>query len=239
MTGGISFRRKKTLVGRMFERMHAAFGPLHWWPAETFDELVIGVVLTQNTNWGNVERALARLKEAEALSLAAVLKMRRERLARLIRPAGYFNVKAERLQAVARFFVEERGADPRALRRLEQAQLRQELLGVHGLGPESVDSILLYGLDQSVFVIDAYTLRIGARHGLFPAGTKYAAAQELFERCLASDAAMFNEYHAALVRVGHRYCKPRPACADCPLNRRSLFLDPAAAPESACVNRSV
>jgi len=151
-------------------------------------------------------------------------------LAELIRPAGYFNVKARRLQSVCRFFVERCGGNLDTLRSIETGALREELLAVHGVGRETADSILLYALDRPVFVIDAYTLRIGARRGWFPEGTTYEAARSFFERSLGASSAqgggasspqalvaLYNEYHALLVRAGNRHCKPRPRCEACPL----------------------
>ncbi|MBN1515066.1 hypothetical protein JXA32_00700 [Candidatus Sumerlaeota bacterium] len=223
-------RGKRTLIRRIYEQLLKAYGPQHWWPAEGEDELIIGIVLTQNAAWSNVERALSRLKEAGACDLRSALSLPDARLAELIRPAGYFNLKTRRLKAVARYFIERWDCDYASMRRADPMELREELLGVYGLGRESVDCVLLYLLGFPVFVIDAYTLRIGARHGLFAEGASYEEARRIFESALPCDAAQFNEYHALLVQVGKHQCKPKPRCEGCPLNQRRNFPDPAALP---------
>ncbi|MCX7046603.1 MAG: endonuclease III domain-containing protein, partial [Candidatus Sumerlaeota bacterium] len=209
----------KPAVGRRaFERMFAFFGPRHWWPGETREEIIIGAVLTQNTNWKNVEKAIENLKRADALDFHRMAALKPAALAELIRPAGYYNIKAGRLQSVCHYFIQRCGGDLDRLEEVDDATLRSELLATHGVGRETADSILLYALERPVFVIDAYTLRIGARHGWFPEGTKYEEARSFFERSVRRDVALYNEYHALLVAVGNRYCKPKPACAGCPLN---------------------
>ncbi len=200
--------------------MFEAFGPLHWWPAESREEIIVGAVLTQNTSWRNVEKAIANLRDADALDFRAIDQKPHDELAEMIRPSGYFNLKARRLQAVCRYFLDRCDGDLDRLATIETATLRDELLDVYGVGPETADSILLYALERKVFVIDAYTLRIGQRHGWFPDDTKYEEAQSFFERSLDGDVALYNEYHALLVRVGATTCKPTPRCEGCPLNAR-------------------
>ncbi len=208
---------KPALCRRMFDRMLTVLGPQNWWPADTDEEVIIGAVLTQNTAWTNVEKALSNLRASNALTLQAVSRLPPEELARRIQPAGYYNLKARRLQCVARYFLDRCGGDLNALGAVDTAVVREELLAVYGVGPETADSILLYVLRRPVFVIDAYTLRIGARHGLFAPETPYEQARAFFERSLPADRALYNEYHALLVRVGNRHCRPRPRCAGCPL----------------------
>lgn len=207
----------------VFERLHAAWGPQGWWPGGPNGNVVVGAILTQNTSWKNVERALANLDAAGLRDLGAIAATRRSRLARLLRPVGYFNIKAARLQSVARWFVEEWGCDWERLRLEPTERLREALLAVHGVGPETADSILLYGLDHPVFVVDAYTKRILARHGLVDERATYDELQALFHRHLPRDATLYNEYHALLVRLGNRLCRRVPRCAECPLGEARWF----------------
>ena len=238
----IPLTRKRRTVRRIYEILFQKFGQQDWWPAEAKDanqateEMIVGVVLTQNTNWANVERALHNLRREKVLSLKTLSQMPLKRLAELIRPAGYFNVKAQRLREVARYFVERWAGKYRPARATKIGLLRDQLLAVYGIGPESVDSILLYGFGQPSFVIDAYTLRIGSRHGFYPDKTKYDDARKLFMECLEPDVQMYNEYHALFVRIGKNFCKPKPLCKQCPLNKKSLFLDPKAAPEGSIIS---
>jgi len=200
----------------------AAFGPQRWWPAETPFEVMVGAILTQNTNWRNVERAIANLRAARALTPAAMLRLAPEALAELIRPAGYFRVKAARLgHLLAHLRGRHRGSVARMLRAPLPA-LREELLGINGIGPETADSILLYAAGLPSFVVDAYTKRVFSRHGLVRADASYTEVQALFTSALPADAPLFNEYHALIVRVGKDCCRPRePRCDACPLGPRS------------------
>lgn len=231
---------KRVLVGQLARRLDGALGPQGWWPAETPFEVMVGAVLTQNTNWANVERAIGHLKAAGALSPAVLSSIRKDRLARLIKPAGYFRVKAGRLQALCRWFVERfDGKTSRAARSPTEA-LRRELLSVHGVGPETADSILLYALGRPVFVIDAYTRRILSRHGLIggeePYEEPYDELRRLFEESLDSVSTLskeprrssskacdedrvrlYNELHAQIVAVAKRWCAREPRCGGCPL----------------------
>jgi len=203
-----------------FDRMLAAFGPQRWWPAETAEEVIIGAVLTQNTAWKNVEKALRNLRAAGALALREIAGMDTGALAELLRPAGYYNLKARRLQALARYFVGKCAGRLDRLSEVNTLTLREELMSIYGVGHETADSVLLYALSRAIFVIDAYTLRIGARHGWFPQGTKYEEARRFFERSVKPDVSVYNEFHALVVRVGAVYCRPRPICHGCPLNDR-------------------
>ncbi|MFH0962743.1 MAG: endonuclease III domain-containing protein [Planctomycetota bacterium] len=211
----------------MYDLLLARFGPQHWWPGDTPFEVAVGAILTQNTNWTNVERAIANLKRARALSVRALLALSHADLAALLRPAGYFNVKAMRLRAFLLFLeTEYRGsmkrfaADPRPDR-------RARLLAVKGIGPETADSILLYALDEPTFVVDAYTRRILSRHRLIEPDASYDAIRNLFEDALERDARLYNEYHALLVACGKRFCRSKMLCSACPLRplRRSARLD--------------
>lgn len=202
----------------VYRVLFEAFGPQGWWPAASPFEVVVGAILTQGTNWRNVERAIGNLRRERALSPRRLAALPRERLARLIRPAGYHHVKADRLRSFLRHLARHHGGSVRRLLSAPAAPLREELLGVHGIGPETADSILLYAAARPVFVVDAYTRRILSRHGLAAADLGYAPLQAIFSRALPPDAALFNEFHALLVRLGKEYCRPRhPRCPDCPL----------------------
>ncbi|MDD4880463.1 MAG: endonuclease III domain-containing protein [Gallionellaceae bacterium] len=203
-----------------YDLLLARHGPQHWWPGETPFEVMVGAVLTQNTAWSNVEKAIANLNRADALDCRAILSLADAELAELIRPAGYFNVKARRLKALCRFLAE-RGvaAAPEALAgQGTLAELRRDLLAVHGIGEETADSILLYALGLASFVVDAYTRRAFGRLGLLQGGEGYGDIQRLFEGHVPRDVALYNEYHALIVRLGKEHCRPKPRCADCPLN---------------------
>lgn len=202
----------------MYDAMYARFGPRHWWPGETPLEVIVGAVLTQNTNWTNVERAIANLKAAGALDWHKLDAMEHAELAELIRPAGYFNVKAKRLKNLVRWIVDTYDGDLDAMFARSTGSLREDLLAVNGIGRETADSILLYAGHHVTFVVDAYTARILRRHGLIDEQADYEEIKDLFESHLPDDAALFNEYHALLVEVGKQCCRPRnPRCADCPL----------------------
>lgn len=196
----------------------AAFGPQGWWPGETPFEVMVGAILTQNTNWRNVERAIANLKAARVLTPAAMGRLRAEELAELIRPAGYFRVKAARLGHLLGHLRERHGGSVARLLRTPLEPLRDELLGITGIGPETADSILLYAAGHPAFVVDAYTRRVLSRHGLVAEGAGYAEVRGIFTRALPTDVLLFNEYHALIVRLGKEFCRPRlPRCASCPL----------------------
>jgi endonuclease-3 related protein len=194
------------------------YGPQHWWPADTPLEMIIGAILTQSAAWTNVEKAIANLKANGSLSVEWLRSLPRDELARLIRPSGYYNVKARKIRAFVDWLADEYGGDLDALFALDSAELRNELLSVHGVGEETADSIILYGAHQPIFVIDAYTRRIITRLGLAPQPETYAAFQALFMGNLPHDEALFNEYHALLVQHGKTVCRKNPLCADCCLS---------------------
>ncbi len=207
----------------VYDRLFDAFGPQHWWPGESPFEVIVGAVLVQNTNWQNVERAIANLRDADLLAPRALFEVPVEELEELIRPAGYFRIKAKRLHSVLEFLVERYDVDRydgslEAMFATPRDTLREQLLGVHGIGPETADSILLYAGDLPVFVVDTYTYRVMTRHGWIGFDADYHAIQEFFQDGLPEDVALYNEYHALLVRVGKHYCrKTRPKCDECPL----------------------
>lgn len=201
----------------IYKKLYKAFGPQHWWPGDTPFEVAVGAILTQNTNWGNVEKAINNLKSAKALNAKKIHEMPVNELAGLIRPAGYFNVKAKRLKAFIDFLVSEYSGSMERMKKGDLHTLREKLLSVHGIGPETADSILLYALDKPIFVIDAYTKRVLSRHGIMAHDESYNSFQELFHSAVKNNSKVYNEYHALFVRVGKTYCKPKPACSECPL----------------------
>ena len=205
----------------MYTRLFAAYGPQGWWPGETPFEIAVGAVLTQNTAWANVEKAIANLKRAGALSFRGMSRLSERRLARLIRPSGYYNQKAKKLRALL-VWLEARGGASGSVKRAlagPLAEVRESLLEVHGVGPETADSILLYAGSRPVFVIDAYTRRILAHHGVPIALTAdYEELRALFESSLPRRAPLYNKFHALFVRVGKERCAARgPRCPGCPL----------------------
>ena len=206
------------ILQEMFERLFKAFGPQNWWPGESPFEVCVGAILTQNTNWQNVERAIKNLKERGLLTPKALGEIPLEELAYLIRPAGYFRVKAKRLKSFVDFLLEQYQGDLKALFGEGLESARQKLLSVHGIGPETADSILLYAGGLPTFVIDAYTKRILLRHGLATEESGYEDLRELFMKNLPQDPSLFNEYHALLVALGKNFCRPKkPRCENCPL----------------------
>ncbi len=211
-------------IERIYQRLYEFFGAQRWWPGETVEEIIIGAVLTQNTNWENVERAIDNLKEAHALSLKKIATLSAEKLSALIRPSGYFNVKEKRLRAVAEYFVRRCNGDPSRLKGIPTCRLRKELLGVYGVGRETADSILLYALGRRIFVVDAYTMRMGRRHGLLSEKDDYEDARRVFESSLKKSVRLYNEYHALIVRLGKEYCKPHSHCDGCPLNAPEFYI---------------
>jgi len=181
-------------------------------------EVAVGAILTQNTAWANVVRAIANLERAGLMDARRLAAVRSARLAALVRPSGYYNVKARRLKAFITMLARDYGGDMKALAAEPLPALREKLLGVYGVGPETADSILLYALGLPTFVVDAYTRRVLSRHGLAAPEAPYDELQALFTNNLPADAALFNQYHALLVQVGKERCRPRaPKCPGCPL----------------------
>jgi endonuclease-3 related protein len=203
---------------RVYRRLYRHYGNLHWWPGESPLEISVGAILTQNTAWTNVEKAIERLKETRSLSVKALCRMSHKRLALLIKAAGYFNVKARRLKNFISFLQGRYGGSLKRMFNQEPNRLRAELLSINGTGPETADSILLYGGEKLIFVIDAYTKRILSRHGLMPYEKSYYEFQRLFMQHLPADVTLYNQYHAMLVNIGKDFCRKRPLCNLCPLN---------------------
>jgi len=208
-------------TGNRLMEMHnlllAHFGHQHWWPAETELEVMVGAILTQNTNWKNVEKAIKNLKKLNLLSVDKLHSIAIIDLAEQIRPAGYFNIKAGRLKNLIDFIVDRYDGNLSELLKDRTEVLREGLLSVKGIGPETADSILLYAARRHVFVIDAYTYRILTRHSIIEEEASYYELQQLFMDHLAEDHALFNEFHALIVQAGKEYCRKNPLCSRCPL----------------------
>ncbi|MCD6533082.1 MAG: endonuclease III domain-containing protein [Deltaproteobacteria bacterium] len=200
----------------VYKSLLAAFGPQNWWPAKGPEEMIIGALLTQNTTWENVEKALINLRLDHRLSFSAISTTPLSALQKLIKPSGYFRQKSERLKALADAIIEAGGLNQ--LKEKTTPDLRTWFLALKGVGPETADSILLYAFKRPSFVIDAYTLRIGKRHQWLPATANYDKAQSYFTNQLQADPAIFNEFHALLVQIGKNFCRPQnPVCKNCPL----------------------
>jgi len=202
----------------IYNLLYEAFGPQHWWPGETQIEIAVGAILTQNTSWSNVKKAIINLQNADCLSAEKLYELPNERLAELIKPAGYYNIKTKRLKNFINWYMEQYSGDFTLLEDVSTNRLREELLSINGVGRETADSILLYALERPVFVIDAYTNRIMQRHHISAPDADYEQLKYLFESNLLEDVPLYNEFHALIVRAGYLYCKPKPKCEQCPLN---------------------
>jgi endonuclease-3 related protein len=207
----------------IYRRLLARYGPQHWWPAEEPFEVIVGAILTQSAAWGNVEKAIANLRASNALSPKALRQLSTPRLAKLVRPCGYYNAKALKLKSFAYWLGNHHDYDLDRLFASDVGELRQQLLSINGIGQETADSIILYAADKPIFVVDAYTRRIISRIGLAPAKNSYADYQALFMENLPPDAKLFNEYHALLVYLGKKVCRPQPLCPQCCLSELCQF----------------
>ena len=214
---GIKATKTAEALTDIYNRLFDRYGPQHWWPGETPFEVVIGAILTQSTAWANVEKAIANLKTEGALDTEALYSISIDDLAMLIRPSGYYNAKAAKLKAFIERLHDNFGGSLNRFFELDTSALRKELLSIHGIGPETADSILLYAAYRPIFVIDAYTKRIISRLGLAPSNDSYESLQRLFMGNLPHDEGMFNEYHALFVRHGKEACRKDPICKNCSL----------------------
>ena len=213
-------------IRRYYRALTRAYGPQRWWPARTRFEVVVGAFLTQNTAWTNVELALSNLRRARVLTLEGIRRIPLHELEQLVRPAGYFRQKARRLKAFVEFLDAAYGGSLGRMFRQPTVPLREQLLQLTGVGPETADAILLYAGKHPVFVVDAYTRRIADRHGISPLAAKYEELRRLFEDSLSAgktdnrrlrSAAIFNQAHALIVQVGKDHCRKQARCHECPL----------------------
>lgn len=202
---------------QIYDLLLARYGRQGWWPGSGCFETIVGAILTQNTNWANVDKALNKLKAAGALDADKLHHMDQDTLAELIRPAGYYNIKAGRLKNFLTWLYDNYDGNLEAISGMSVYSLREELLSVKGIGKETADSILLYGFNKPVFVVDTYTARVMIRHGLIDHEADYEQLRDLFESSLPADTKLYNEFHALIVQTGKNHCKPKPKCAGCPL----------------------
>ncbi len=219
--------RTRQTIEEIYRRTYEHFGPQGWWPGDGALEICLGAILTQNTNWNNVRRALENLKAAGALDLHVLVEMPVEQLADQIRPAGYYNVKARRLKQFLQAVRDQAGSDLSEFLAGPIDALRARLLAIRGIGPETADSMILYAAGLPIFVVDAYTARILGRHLLIGPEDDYASIQELMQANLPAEAELYNEYHALLVATGKHFCRPRPRCSGCPLASLDRRVEPA------------
>ena len=218
------FREREALMGpkgnilvEMYERLLRTVGPRHWWPGESSFEVIVGAILTQNTSWANVEKAIGNLKKAGILSPLGMRNIARDELAEVIRPSGFYRLKANRLKRFVDLLYEEFNGDITRMRSQDLDSVREKLLKVNGIGPETADSIILYALGKPVFVVDAYTRRILSRHKLISEKWSYEEVQGMMMGELGGDVEMYNEFHALLVFLGKHWCRRVPRCGGCPL----------------------
>lgn len=210
----------------IYEKLYRHFGPRHWWPSTDGPfEVIIGAILTQNTAWSNVEKAISNLKKEKALIPRKLKAVPQKKLAKLIRSSGFFNEKAKKLKHFLDFLFGQYEGSIFRMKREKLPILREKLLSVKGIGPETADSILLYALDKPIFVIDAYTKRILSRHSLAREDATYDELQQLFMDNLKPDVKLFNEYHALIVETGKQFCKTKnPNCGACPLGNLRRYI---------------
>ncbi len=208
----------KTLM-EIYDLLFSAFGPQDWWPAETELEMMVGAILTQNTSWNNVEKAIQNLRERDLLSITKLSQTPASTLTGYIRPAGYYNVKVRRLKNLLKLIEDKYNGDTKGLFSLDTDTIRKELLSVKGIGMETADSIVLYGAGRPLFVVDAYTHRILTRHELIDEEAGYHDLQAFFMDNLPPDVELFKEFHALIVKTGKDFCRRDPLCSPCPLNR--------------------
>ena len=208
---------KGKILVEMYERLLRAVGPRHWWPAESPFEVIVGAILTQNTSWANVEKAIDNFKKAGILTPLGIRGVDHNELAQVIKPSGFYRLKASRLKRFIDFFYDESDGDMSRMRSQDLGSLRERLLKVDGIGPETADSIILYALEKPIFVVDAYTKRIFSRHNLISEKWNYEEVQDMVMGELGRDVGMYNEFHALLVFLGKHWCRKIPRCAGCPL----------------------
>lgn len=209
---------KKSLLN-IYNKLYGRFGPQGWWPGDTAFEVIVGAILTQNTAWANVEKAIYNLKKHKLLSSVKLSRTKLSKIADLIRPSGYYNIKARRLLNFINYLNDKYGGNLKKMFEQKSDALRKSLLDIKGIGPETADSILLYAGNKPVFVVDAYTKRIFSRYGLLSEGASYDEIQRLFLHNLPKSVKLYNEYHALIVRTGKDWCRKKPKCSLCSLQK--------------------
>ncbi|MBA7499014.1 Endonuclease III [subsurface metagenome] len=210
--------QKRDILLKIYNSLYDFFGPLNWWPGDTPFEIMVGAILTQNTAWRNVEKAINNLKKENLLEAQKLYYINPKELAQLIKPSGYYNIKAQRLKNFVNLFVNNFEGSAEKMFSGDSGKLRKKLLKVNGIGPETADSILLYAGKKLFFVVDAYTKRIFSRHKLISKDASYHQIQEFFIKNLDRDVKLFNEFHAQIVMLGKTICTSKnPDCAKCPI----------------------
>lgn len=212
-------QKKLKILNLIYHSLFKEFGPRNWWPAKTKFEIIAGAILTQNTNWANVVKAIGNLNTSNKLNPKALFEIKIKDLANLIRPAGYYNIKAKRLKNFINFLFKNYQGSIKKMFEENSRILRKKLLQINGIGPETADSILLYAGKKASFVVDAYTKRILVRHGLIDKKADYNSIQNLFETNIKKNVKIYNEYHALLVHLGKTFCRKIPKCSLCPINK--------------------
>ncbi len=207
---------------KIYDKLLNHFGNQNWWPADTKFEVIVGAILTQQTSWKNVEKSIKNLKDNNLLEPKKLFRLPVKKLENLIKSSGFFKVKSKRLRNFLEFFIEKYNGNLNRMFELSLDDLRKELLTVHGIGPETCDSILLYSGNKLVFVVDAYTLRLCERYPIIKS-EKYEEVKEFFENNLTKDVNLFKEFHALIVELGKNYCKIKPLCEKCPLNKECEY----------------
>jgi len=218
---------RKSLL-RIYRILYGAYGPCKWWPADGPFEVILGAILTQNTTWSNVEKAIANLKKKKMIDPVKLSKTPQTKIAELIKPAGYFRQKAKKIKTFVNYFGEQYDFSIDEMKAKPLAKLREELIDVWGIGPETADSILLYAFEKPTFVVDNYTMRIFRRLGYLNKKDDYDSTQKMFMKYLAAEVPLFNEYHACIVAFGSNLCGAKPTCEDCPLKGK-IYCNPDAA----------
>ena len=216
------------MLKKVFDTLNEFYGCQNWWPAEDEFEIIVGAVLTQNTNWRNVEKSLNMLKKSEAMSPEKILALSDQTLEELIYSSGFYRVKTKRLKAVCRFLVSKFDGHLEKMKSVDLVMSRELLLNTKGIGPETADDILLYALGQPIFVVDAYARRIFSRVGVGPSRDEYEAWQKFFMNNLPSDVFLYKQFHALIVRLGKDHCKPQPLCNECPIIEHCSYYKKAA-----------
>lgn len=207
---------------KIYHLLFKRFGKQHWWPGDTPFEVITGAILTQNTSWKNVARAIENLKNADSLNPEAIFAMRPEQLSGFIRPSGFYRIKTKRVMAFIDHLFSIYDGSLNRMFNQDLGSLRAELLGIKGIGKETADSIILYAAQKPIFVVDAYTKRVFSRHGFFPETWTYDQIQSLFMDSLPKNVDLYNEYHALIVRVAKEHCRKRPICDGCPLEKERI-----------------
>lgn len=210
--------QKRYILSKIYNSLYHYFGPLHWWPGDTPFEIMVGAILTQNTSWSNVEKVINNLRKDDLLKPKKLYYMEQKELAHLLKSCGYFNVKAQRLKNFLNLFITDFDGSCEKMFEGDDGELREKLLKVNGIGPETADSILLYAGKKAFFVVDAYTKRIFSRHKLISKDSTYSQIQEFFINNIDRDVELFNEFHAQIVLLGKTICTSKnPDCNKCPI----------------------